>query len=138
MHAGLISCLLKVLHEAGVPYSTMVTEVQGMHGHKDHSRPGDIVILDYVAMGKHVMFDGVVSSASRNTRVRETRSIPGYAVKLVEDMKFNTDMTLERPVSISHAWRMSHASPLFSRGRWSAWSTRLVAIYSYIPLHKGR
>jgi len=68
-------------------------------------RPSDIVVLDYVAPGKHLLLDGVVTTTRKNTRVRETRSILGYADKLVEDVKFNADKTSERPVSTSHGGR---------------------------------
>jgi len=76
-----------------------------MRGQDDHSRPIDIVVLDYVAPGKHLLLDGVVTNTYRNTRVRETRSIPGYTSKLVEDKKLYADMTSERSVSTSHGGR---------------------------------
>ena len=62
------------------------------------TRPGDIVILDFYAPGRHLLLDGVVTTVYRNTRQRETCEIPGYAAKLVEDRKFYADKTSERPV----------------------------------------
>ena len=46
MHAGLISTLQKVLHEAEVPTSATVTEARGLRGREDKTRPRDIVVLD--------------------------------------------------------------------------------------------
>ena len=34
-----------------------------MRGREDHSRPGDIVARDYVAPGKHLLLDDVVTTA---------------------------------------------------------------------------
>ena len=95
MHAGLISTLRKVLHEAGVPSSATSTEARGLRGRGDNSRHVDIVVLDYHTPGRHLLLDGVVSTAYRNTRQRETREIPGYATKLVEDGTFYADKVSE-------------------------------------------
>jgi len=64
--------------------------------------PGDIVVLDYHAPGKHLMLDGVVTTVYMNTRQKETGEIPGYAAKLVEDMKFYANKTSERLVARIH------------------------------------
>ncbi len=83
MHAGLIATLQKVLKEAGVPTSATLTEARGMRGGQDRTRPGDIVVLDFHAHGRHLLMDGVVTSVYRNTRQRETGDIPGFAAKLL-------------------------------------------------------
>ncbi len=62
-------------------------------GGADKTRPGDIVVLDYRAPGRHLLLDGVVTTVYKNTRQRETGEIPGYAAKLVEDRKFYADKT---------------------------------------------
>jgi hypothetical protein len=102
MHAGLISCLHKVMLEVGVAASAILTETRGMHGCMDHSRSLDIVVLDCAATGKHLFLDGVVTSTYKSTRPRGTGSIPGYAVKLVEHRKYYADKKSERPMSICH------------------------------------
>ena len=99
MHAGLITTLQRILKEAGVPTSATLTEARGLRGGLDRTRPGDIVVLDYYAPGRHLLVDGVVTTVYRNTRQRETGDIPGYAAKLVEDRKFYADRTSERPVA---------------------------------------
>ena len=88
MHAGLITTLQKVLHEAGVPPSATLTEARGLRGRADMTRPGDIVVLDFHAPGRHLLLDGVVTTVYKNKKQRETGEIPGYAAKLVEDRKF--------------------------------------------------
>ncbi len=75
------------------------------------------MVLVYVAPGRHLLLDGVVTTTYRNTRLLETMLTPGYAtVKLVEDKKFYK--IAERPVSCCHGghqtlvpslWRMAAA-----------------------------
>jgi len=105
MHAGLISTLHKVLQEVGVPTSATLTEVRGLRGKGGNSRPGDSVVLDYHDPGQHLLLDGVVTTAYMNTRQRETREIPGYAAKMVENRKFYADKTSERPAAKIHGGR---------------------------------
>jgi hypothetical protein len=50
----------------------------------------------------HLLLDGVVTTVYKNTKQRETREIPGYAVKLVEDRKLYADKTSKRPVARIH------------------------------------
>ncbi len=137
MHAGLITTLQKVLKEAGVPTSATLTEARGMRGGQVTTRPGDIVVLDYHAPRRHLLLDGVVTSVYRNTRQRETRDIPGFATKLVEDRKFYADKTSDRPVARIHGgythwypllWKMEGAlgrMPKHSSGHlWSGPSAK--------------
>ena len=46
--------------------------------------------------------DGVVTTAYKNTRQRETGKIPGYVAKLVEDMQFYAGKTSEWHVGKIH------------------------------------
>ena len=71
----------------------------------DKTRPRDIVVMDYTAPGKYILLDGVDTTVYMSTRQRETRVIPGYAAKLVEDKKFYADKTSERPVARIHGGR---------------------------------
>ena len=66
------------------------------------TRPCDIVVLDYHALGRHLLLDGVVTNVDKNIRKRETGEIPGYAAKLAEDMKLYADMTSDRSVAKIH------------------------------------
>ena len=65
----------------------------------------DIVVLKYHAPGKHMLLDGVVTTAYKNTRQRETRTFPGYAAKMVEDTKLYADGISERPDARIHGGR---------------------------------
>ncbi len=71
-------------------------------GGVDKTRPGDIVVLDYHAPGRHLLLDRVVTTVHRNTKQRETGEILGYAAKLVEERKLYADNTSERPVARMH------------------------------------
>jgi len=97
--ASSLSLLQKFLHEARVPTSATLAEARGLRGRGDKTRPSDIMVLDYHARVHHLLLDGVVTTACRNTRQRETGEIPGYASKLVEDMKFYADTISKRPVA---------------------------------------
>ena len=72
---------------------------RGLRGGVDKTRHGDIAVLDYTAPKKDQLMDGVVTTVYRNTRQRETRVIPGYVAKLVEDRTFYADNTSERPIA---------------------------------------
>ena len=61
--------------------------------------------MDYHASSRHLLLDGVVTTAYRNTRQGEAREIPGYAAKLVEDKKFYDDKISERLASRIHGER---------------------------------
>ena len=105
MHAGLITFLQKVLYEARVPTSATLTEARGLRGGGDKTRPMDIVVLDYHAPGKHLLLDGVVTTAYKNTRQRETNTIHGYAIMMVEDLKLYADKISKRSVARTHGGR---------------------------------
>ena len=105
MHAELITCLHKVLQEAEVPTSATLTEALGLRGGEDIPRRGDIVVLDYHVPGKHLLLDGVVITAYKNTRHMETKTIHGDTAKMVEDTKLYADMTSERQVARIHGGR---------------------------------
>ena len=83
-----------------------MTEARGLRRRGDNSRLGDIVVLEYHAPGRHLLLDGVVITAYKDTtRQRETREIPGYATKLVEDRKFYADKVSERLATKIHGGR---------------------------------
>ena len=62
-------------------------------------------MLDYTAPGNHLLLDGVDITEYMNTRHWETRGIPGYAAKQVEDTKFYADKSSKRPVTRIHGGR---------------------------------
>ena len=68
MHVGLISTLEKVVQEAGVPTSATLAEARGLREREDNTRPGDIMVMDYHAHGHHLLLDGLITTAYKNTR----------------------------------------------------------------------
>ena len=57
---------------AGVPKSSIVLEKKGLMSYCDHTRPGDIVALDFFGLGRHLVIDAVVSTVYRNTILSKT------------------------------------------------------------------
>ena len=102
MHTSLITTLQKIMKEAGIPTSATLAEARGLRGGRDKTRPRDIMVLDYHALGRHLLLEGVVTMVYRNTRQRETGGIPGYTAKQVEDIKLYADKSSERPVARIH------------------------------------
>ena len=86
---------------AGVPKSSIILEKKGLRS-CDHTRPGDIVALDFFGLGRHLVIDAVVSTVYRNTILSKTSTIPGYVAKLAEDKKFKADEKSPEPVSSKH------------------------------------
>ena len=101
MHAGLVSVIVAILLMAGVPKSSIILEKKGLRS-CDHTRPGDIVALDFFGLGRHLVIDAVVSTVYRNTILSKTSTIPGYVAKLAEDKKFKADEKSPEPVSSKH------------------------------------
>ena len=62
-------------------------------------------MLGYHAPGNRLSPDGVDTTAYKNTRQRETRTILGYATKMAEERKLYADKTSERPVARIHGGR---------------------------------
>jgi hypothetical protein len=139
MYAELITCIKKALQETEVHTPTARIEARGLRGDEDRSRHRDIVVLDYIAPGKQLQLDGVVTTVSRNTRMSETTTIPGFATKLVEDKKLYTDKTSERPVTAIHRGR--HTLILFAMedgGRLGAHAQSFLCFLARRAVHQGR
>ena len=71
----------------------------------NYIRPGDLVVLDFAAGGRHLVIDGVVTTVYRNSVLSKVATIPGFVVKQVEDKKFKTDKDSPHPVSAYHGGR---------------------------------
>ena len=59
----------------------------------------EVVALDFFADGRHLVIDTVMTTVYRNTVLEKVATIPGYAAKQAEDMKFLDDMALCQPIS---------------------------------------
>jgi hypothetical protein len=66
MHHGLIKVLRGIIEEVGVPKAAIVEEARGLRP-GDASRPGDIVVLDFLDAGRHLVIDWVVTTVYRNS-----------------------------------------------------------------------
>ncbi len=104
MHHGLIKTLRGIVEKARVPKASIVEEARGMRP-DDYTRPGDLVVLDFAAGGRHIVIDGVVATVYRNSVLSKVATIPGFAAKQVEDKKFKTDKDSPHLVSASHGGR---------------------------------
>ena len=60
MHHWLIKTLRGIVEEARVPKASIIEEARGMRP-DDYTRPGDLVVLDSAAGGRHLVIDGVVT-----------------------------------------------------------------------------
>lgn len=91
-HAGLVGVIKSVLREAGVPDAVVVTEARGLRA-ADRSRPRYVVALDFFADGRHLIVDAFMTTVYMNTVLEKVATVPGYAAKHAEDMKFLADKT---------------------------------------------
>ena len=116
MHAGLVALIVIILLMAGVPKSSIVLEkkprrVSGL-ATNNRTRPGDIVVLNFYGLGRHLLvIDVVLCTVYRNVTLAQTCSIPGYAAKMAEDRKFYNDKKSSHPVSSKYGGTMC-LSPL--------------------------
>ena len=95
--------------------------------------------MDYHAPGRHLLLDGVVTTAYMNTRQRKTWEIPGYATKLVEDNKFSADKISEQPAAMIHGGR--HTLVPFAvedGGRLGAHAQAFLRSLAELALRQGR
>jgi hypothetical protein len=68
----------------------------------DTSRPGDVVVLDFFAKGRHLLVDALVTTVYRNTILESASTIPGYGTKQVEDRKFQANRAATQPIGAIH------------------------------------
>ena len=80
MHAaGLVAVIVAILLMAGIPKSSIVMQRKGLR--PDCSRPGDVVVLDFCGLGRHLAIDAVISTVYRNTILSATSLIPGHVAR---------------------------------------------------------
>ena len=90
MYHGLIKTLRGIVEESSVPKASIVEEDRGLR-HDDHTRHGDLVVLDFAGGGRHLIIDGVVATVYRTSVLPKVLAIPRFATKHVEDKKFKVD-----------------------------------------------
>ena len=117
MHAGLVALIVIILLMSGVPKSSIVLEKKGLRP-GNRSRPGDIVVLNFYGLGRHLVIDVVLCTVYRNVTLAQTCSIPGYAAKMAEDRKFYNDKKSSHPVSSKYGGDHVLECPLRDGGWW--------------------
>ncbi len=114
----MVGVIKNTLREASVLEASVVLEARGLRA-ANRSRPRDIVALDFVANGRHLVIDAVMTTVYRNTVLNKVATIPRYAAKQVEDMKFLAEMISNQPISTLHgALTYSSPSPLKTEEDW--------------------
>ena len=96
-HAGLVGVIKTILREAGVPDAAVVTESRGLRA-SDRSRPGDVVVLDFFADGRHLVIDAVMTTMYMNNVMEKIVTVSSLAAKQAEDNKFLADRTSTQPI----------------------------------------
>ena len=66
MHSGLVGSLVSIISDVKVLDMAVVIEARGLRA-ADASRPGDVVVLNFFAEGRHLVVDTMVSTTYRNT-----------------------------------------------------------------------
>ena len=61
MHAWLVSVLVSIMKDVGMPDMAVVIEARGLRA-ADASKPRDVVVLDFFAEGRHLVVDAVVTT----------------------------------------------------------------------------
>eukprot|EP00873_Tetraselmis_striata_P009441 jgi/Tetstr1/429705/TSEL_019600.t1 len=88
-------------HIAGAPRDSVLTEVRGLRS-ADATCPGDVVQLDYMGPGVHLVLDAAVTCVFRNSIAAQVAVQPGYAARLREQTKFRVDACSSQPVARRH------------------------------------
>mmetsp|Transcript_45667 Transcript_45667/g.114269 ORF Transcript_45667/g.114269 Transcript_45667/m.114269 type:complete len:422 (-) Transcript_45667:453-1718(-) len=101
VHARIATTMVSILQEAGAPRDSVLTEVRGLRS-ADATRPGDVVQLDYMGPGVHLVLDAAVTGVFRNSIAAQVAVQPGYAARLREQTKFRVDACSSQPVARRH------------------------------------
>eukprot|EP00873_Tetraselmis_striata_P042122 jgi/Tetstr1/462386/TSEL_007392.t1 len=101
VHVRIATTMVSIMQEAGAPRDSVLTEVRGLRS-ADATRPGDVVQLDYMGPGVHLVLDAAVTCVFRNSIAAQVAVQPGYAARLREQTKFRVDACSSQPVARRH------------------------------------
>jgi hypothetical protein len=75
------------------------------------------VVMDFSALGRHLILDGVVTTVYMYSIVAKVAALSGFAAKQGEDTKYRDDQSSTYPVSAAHGGRhhCTRLCPLQSR-----------------------
>ena len=92
MHAGLVA-LIACNHTADVWCSQELLEKKGLRPGNMTRPPGDIVVLNFYGLGRHLIIDVVLSTVYRSVTLAQTCFIPGYAAKSPRWLRIGSSTT---------------------------------------------
>ncbi len=72
---------------------TVAEEAQGLRAGVATRHEG-LVVVDFTALGRHLIMDGVFTSVYMNSILASVAAVPGLAAKKVEDMKLKRHQTV--------------------------------------------
>eukprot|EP00873_Tetraselmis_striata_P009920 jgi/Tetstr1/430184/TSEL_020015.t1 len=119
VHARIATTVVSILQETGAPRDSVQTEVRGLRS-ADATRPGDVVQLDHLGPGVHLVLDAAVTGVFRNTIAAQVAVQPGYAAPLREQTKFRVDACSSQPVARRHADTASSRASSRRAGVWAS------------------
>ena len=74
-------------------------------------RPGDVVWLNFLGPGQHLLIDVSITGVYRDAVLDDVSRVPGFAAKAREDAKLDEDFRSASPVSQVHGGRHSRLVP---------------------------
>jgi len=93
----------------------------------------------FFADGRHLVIDAVMTIVYMNTVLEKVATVPGYAAKQTEDMKFLADRTSTQPISTIHGGpNILVPFVVEGRGRLGAHAQALLRALASTILSKGR
>jgi hypothetical protein len=138
MHAGLVGVIRFILKDVWIPDMAIITKARGLR-RANATRLGDVVVLDFLAEGKHFVIDVVVATVYRNIVLQKVASISGYTAKKYEARKFlaNKNST-ELIVAIHGGPHVLVPFAVGDDGRLGAHAQSLLRALATVALEKGR
>ncbi len=118
--------------------TSVITEARGLRA-SDASHPGDVVVLNFFRDGQHLDIDAMVTTVYRNTVLHKVSTVPGYAAKQAEDMKFYADRRSADPIASIHGG--PHDMVIFALedgGRLGGHAHALLRSFATLAVEKGR
>ena len=98
MHRGLAYVVARILRQAGAAKTDIVFEVSNLR-QGDKTRPGDVVWLNFLGPGQHLLIDLSITGVYRDAVLDDVSRVPGFAAKAREDAKLDEDFRFASPVS---------------------------------------
>ena len=137
-YSKMVGVIKSCLRDVGVPNVSIVLEARGLRA-ADRSRPGDVVALDFFADVRHLVIDAVVTTVYKNTVLQQVATIPRYAAKQAEDMKFLADITSLHHIATSNGGlHVLVPCAMEDGGRLGAHAQALLRALAASALSKGR